>query len=119
MDLTVLEKMSTEALYKIRDHTMQILANRSMTGLRVGGVGWFLDKQGRKRFLRVERVNAKSVSGREVDEVTLMPLSAFGGQWRVSRTLMNMIGTTPTAGSPKSTAPVSDYTPKSTLGDQW
>lgn len=116
MNLSALDKMSTSALSEIQEHVKKILHARSSGAMRVGKVGWFLDNNGAKRFMRIERINAKTIGGREVDAVHHMPLSAFGGKWRVSPNLLTMIDTGP-APTPK--LPARDYTPKTVLSDEW
>ena len=117
MDLSVLEKMSTEALCGIRDKAADILRERSSGALRVGMIGYFIDSRGNRRMLRVDRVNQKTVSGVEVDAIHHMPLSAKSGGWRVSKNLMTMIDTGPTKSKPANAAP--SYVPKSTLDEAW
>lgn len=117
MNLDVLDKMSTAALSEIQERVKTILHQRSSGALRVGKVGWFLDNKGAKRFMRIERINAKTIGGREVDGIHFQPLSAFGGKWRVSPNLLTMLDTGPKpAAAP---AKVHDYTPKTSLGDEW
>ena len=112
MDLTVLEKMSTEALIALRDKTKEVLDKRSVGALRRGGVGFFSDQKGNRRFMRIERINDKSVSGYEVDGLHFQRLSPTGGKWRVGTGLITMMDTSPKA-APKA-AP--SYVPKSAPG---
>ena len=117
MNLDVLDKMSTAALSEIQERVKRILHVRSSGAMTRGKVGWFLDNAGNKRFIRIERINAKTIGGREVDAIHHMPLSTMGGKWRVSPNLLTMIDTGPAPA--KVSAPIHDYTPKSVLGDQW
>lgn len=90
MDLTKLESMSSEALQAIRDKCVEVLGNRRSNSLRRGAVGWFLDRNNAKRFLYVERINAKTVSGYEVDPITRVRVNTT--TWRVSPNLLNIVG---------------------------
>lgn len=107
MDLSKLDKLSTDALQKMRDTCQDILTKRNANAMRVGAVGWFLDGQGVKRFIRITRVNHKTVSGILVDEVTFMDLSAGRGQkWRVSPSLLNILDLSPKVKPSAAPAPV-------------
>ena len=117
MNLDVLDKMSTAALSEIQERVKRILHSRSSGAMRPGKVGWFLDVHGHKRFIRIERINAKTIGGREVDAIHHMPLSTMGGKWRVSPNLLTMIDTGPAVAVKP--AVVHDYAPKTALGDQW
>jgi hypothetical protein len=117
MNLDALDKMSTAALSEIQERVTRILHNRSSGAMRVGRVGWFLDNNGNKRFMRIERINSKTIGGREVDAIHHHPLSAFGGKWRVSPNLLTMIDTGPAPAVRP--AVVHDYTPKTSLGAEW
>ena len=111
MDLTKLESMSSEALQAIRDKCVEVLASRKENSLRRGGVAWFFDKDGRKRTMMIERVNAKSVSGREIDPVTLKNIG--GTVWRVSPALLNVIG------EPAPAKPAAAHKPSTTASGAW
>lgn len=111
MDLTKLESMSSEALQAIRDRCVEVLTSRKANSLRRGGVAWFFDKEGRKRTMLVERINAKSVSGREIDPVTLQKLG--GTTWRVSPALLNVIG------EPAPAKPAPAHKPSTTASSAW
>lgn len=90
MDLTKLESMSSEALQAIRDKCIDVLTKRRTNSLRRGAIGWFMDNKGGKRFLYIERINTKTVSGYEVDSVTQRRLNTT--TWRVSPALLNIVG---------------------------
>jgi hypothetical protein len=90
MDLSKLESMSSEALQAIRDKCIDVLGKRKGNSLRRGAVGWFLDRQNAKRYIYVERINQKTVSGYEVDPITRARISLTS--WRVSPNLLNMVG---------------------------
>lgn len=111
MDLTKLESMSSEALQAIRDKCIDTLAKRKDNSLRRGAIGWFLDRTNAKRYLYVERINTKTVSGYEVDSITRKRLSAT--TWRVSPNLLNIVGE---ATPPK---PVAAHRPSTSAANAW
>lgn len=89
MDLTKLESMSSDALRAIRDKTIEVLAARTDNQLRTGSIAWFKDGEGNKRYVKIARVNPKSMSAVEVDPVHYAPVST--ATWRVSRNLLNVV----------------------------
>ena len=94
MDLSKLDLLSTAALQALRDRAQDILTKRNANTLRHGAIGWFKDRIGQKRFIRIIRVNAKTVTGIEVDGTTFMDTSVGRGMtWRVSPMLLNIIDT--------------------------
>jgi hypothetical protein len=115
MDLKKLEGLSTEALASIRDKCAEVLRGRSEIALRSGAIGYFRDQRGVKRFMRVTRINQKTVSGYECDPETGARLGSAEARWKVSPHLLTIMGTGP---KPKPVvAPA--YVPKSTPGDAW
>lgn len=116
MNLAALESMSSDALQAIRDKCVEILGSRKCLSLRHGAVGWFFDRQGAKRFLKVERINPKTVSGHEVDGVTHQRLTTVN--WRVSPQLLNIVGeVAPVRKAP--TAPVTPHRPTTSIPSSW
>lgn len=113
MDLTKLEAMSTEALASIRDKCSEVLRNRSETALRIGAVGSFTDSLGKRHFMRVQRINQKTVSGYEVDAADHNIV--FKNKWKVSPQLLTIVGTGP---KPKPIVRPA-YVPQSTAAEQW
>lgn len=88
MDMSRLSSFSTEQLRNLNravcDEIRTRLANESYERackFRVGQVVQFRDKQGKTRLIKVERINVKSVSGKEV-----------GGymNWRVHPSLISV-----------------------------
>ena len=113
MNLSGFESMSSEGLQAIRDKCMEILAARKVSAIRRGVTVWFLDADGRRRTIRIERVNTKTVSGREIDPVTLQNL---GGQtWRVGLSLVNVVGDSTAA---KESLPPT-HKPSTTADNAW
>lgn len=112
MNLDALEKMSTDALFAIRDRTIEVLRQRSQAALRIGAIGWILDDKGGKRFMRIKRVNGKSISAIEVDPITHRELPT---RWRVGHNSLTIINTAP---APMRSAPA-EIAPKTALGDSW
>lgn len=110
MNLDALEKMSTDALCSIRDKTIEVLRERSIGAMRVGAIGWLIDGGGTKRHMRINRINAKSISATEVDPITLKALPT---RWKVGHNSLTILNTGP---KPTRAAPV-ELKPKSTLGD--
>lgn len=84
----LLELMSSEMLIALRDKCVEVLAKRKAAALRRGAVGWFIDRAGDKRHIYVTRINAKTVSGYEVDPVTRKRINQT--TWRVSPALLNI-----------------------------
>lgn len=111
MDLTKLESMSSDALQAIRDKCVEVLGNRKANSLRRGAIGWFLDRNNAKRFLFIERINAKTVSGYEVDSITRRRLNTT--TWRVSPALLNIVGD---VAPPK---PAAAHRPSTTAAAVW
>ena len=87
MNLSVMEAMTTEALVAIRDQAAHILQARSRSGLRVGAIAHFNDRNGIRRTMKIQRVNAKTVTGVETgaNGVTM--------RWRVSPQFLTVDGT--------------------------
>lgn len=113
MNLSALESMSSDALLAIRDKCVSVLESRKTATLRRGAVGWFMDRNGVKRFLYIERINAKSVSGYEVDELTRRRLNPT--TWRVSPALLNIVGDS----MPRAAAPAVPHRPSTTAEAVW
>ncbi len=111
MDLSRLESMSSEGLQAIRDKCVEVLAARRATSLRRGCIAWFLDGKGMKRTIRVERINTKTVSGREIDPITLQTLGGLG--WRVTPSVLNMVG------EPAPPKPASAHKPSTNATSAW
>ncbi len=80
MDLNKLNLASTESLTKLRDAVDAVLASRLDTRLLPGRVGEFQDRDGRTRFLMIDKINGKTVSGTETGR-SINP----GGKWRVGK----------------------------------
>ena len=94
MDLSKLDLLSTAALQALRDRTQELLNKRNANALRHGAIGWFMDRNGIKRHIRVIRINAKTVSGIEVDGTTYLDTTMGRGMtWRVSPSLLNILDT--------------------------
>jgi hypothetical protein len=87
MDLTKLEVLSSETLQALRDKCVEVLRLRTAGAVRVGATAWFLDSAGKKRYLRITRINAKTVSGREVDEYR----NELPTRWKVSPSSLNVV----------------------------
>ena len=113
MDLNKLEALSTEALSAIRDKCAEVLRTRSEVALRHGAIGWFLDGGGKRHFMRVDRINTKTISGVEVDATDHS--IAFKNKWKVSPNLLTIVGTGP---KPKPVVRPA-YVPQSTVDAQW
>lgn len=80
MDLNKLNLASTESLTKLRDAVDAVLNSRLDTRLLPGRIGAFLDRDNRTRFLMIEKINGKTVSGSETAK-SINP----GGKWRVGK----------------------------------
>jgi hypothetical protein len=89
MDLQKMELMSTDALRAIRDKAIAVLNLRLDNSLRQGSIVSFKDRDGSTRYLRVNRVSGKSVSGVECDPVTYGAVST--ARWRVGITLLSVV----------------------------
>lgn len=113
MDLTKLEALSTDALCAMRDKCAEILRSRSVTALRRGAKGWFLASSGEKVFVRIDRINQKTLSCTKLNADTLAPME--GHRWKVSPQMVTIIGTRPAA-KPVATPA---YVPQSVGVDQW
>lgn len=111
MDLSVLDRLSTEGLMKMQERITAVLASRLDMTLRAGRLATFKGSDGVTRTIRIERVNGKSVSGKETG-------SSFkpGSAWRVSK---NMIAVVPEVRStPLPTRPAVPHRPTG-IGDAW
>lgn len=116
MDLNKLEALSTDALAAIRDKCAEVLSSRSETALRRGAIGYFRDSRtGTKRFMRITRVNQKTVSGHEVDPESGLRVGAANSNWKVSFSLLTILGTGP---KPKPIVRPA-YVPQSATTDTW
>lgn len=111
MDLSKLDHISTEGLQALRDRCVEILAKRKTSTLRRGVIAWFMDRDGNKRHIYVTRINAKTVSGEEVDSITRVrnPLKT----WRVTPALLNVMA------DPTPTRPVPAHRPSTLLPSSW
>ena len=108
MDLSKLELLSTETLVAMKEKVADILSRRQDVSLRVGRVGWFKTNQGGKQYIRITRVNAKTVSGVAVDPITFMDLSELRGRWwRVSPNLLTIVPTERPKAAPQPYKPTS------------
>ncbi len=88
MDLSKLESLSSETLQALRDKCIEVLKSRVGSGLYRGAVAWFNDSTGKKRYIRIKRVNAKTVSGQEYDYEHGVELTM---RWKVSPMMLNVI----------------------------
>ncbi len=116
MDLSKLEQMSTDALRAIRDKAVAVLNTRLDNSLRYGTIASFKDRNGQLRYMRVERVSAKSVSGVECDPTTHGAVSTV--KWRVSQNLLTVVanpGVKPVAPA----KPSVPYRPSSVPDNAW
>jgi len=116
MDLSKLELMTTDALRAIRDKCEAVLTTRVDNQLRSGSIASFKDRDGSIRYLRVNRVNGKSVSGVECDPTTYGAISTT--RWRVGRSLLTVIanpGVKPAAVA----KPAVPYRPTSVPDSAW
>jgi len=113
MDLQKLEALSTDALGAIRDKCSEILRTRSDGALRTHAVGFFNDSNGKRHYIRIQRINQKTVSGVEVDAAD--HAITFKNKWKVSPQLLTIVGTGP---KPKPIVKPA-YVPQSTAADQW
>lgn len=111
MDLTKLESMSSEALQAIRDKCVEVLVSRQKNTLRRGATAWFLDRDGHKRTVIVERINSKTVSGYEIDPTTRARVNTIN--WRISPALLNVIG------DPAPAKPAPAHKPSTTASIAW
>ena len=89
MDLSKLELMTTDALQAIRDKCAEVLKKRAGLAIRHGVVAWFMDSSGKKRFMRIARINPKSVSGYEVDPDSHFRMGKTS--WKVGQSLLNPV----------------------------
>jgi len=88
MDLSKLETLSTETLQAMRDECMAVLKKRSAGALFTGRIAWFLDAKGDKRYIRIKRVNPKTISGQEVNPDNYSELPT---RWKVSPGSLNPV----------------------------
>lgn len=116
MDLSKLEQMTTDALRAIRDKCDAVLTTRVDNQLRSGSIASFRDRDGSTRYLRVNRVNDKSVSGVECDPKTFGAISTT--RWRVGRSLLTVIANPGVRAAPIS-KPVTPYKPTSVPDSAW
>lgn len=88
MDVSKLESLSTETLQAMRDGCIAVLKKRSAGALYNGRIAWFLDSKGNKRYIRIKRINPKSISGQEVnpDNYAELPM-----RWKVSPHSLNPV----------------------------
>lgn len=78
-----LKKLSLESLKSLRSLISLEIESRTINAIREGGYAQFNGgsrRAGGKVYIRVERINMRSVSGREVDPKTLRLLPTT---WRV------------------------------------
>ena len=111
VDLSILDRLTTEGLMKMQERITEVLASRLDTTLRAGRLATFKGSDGVTRTIRIVRVNGKSVSGNETGS-SLKP----GAAWRVSK---NMITVVPEARStPLPTRPATPHRPTG-ISDAW
>lgn len=111
MDLSKLDQISSEGLQALRDRCVELLAKRNSTSLRRGAIAWFMDRNGNKRHIYVTRINAKTVSGEELDPITRVRNSFK--TWRVSPQMLNVVGETAPA------RPVPAHRPSTSMPASW
>ncbi len=86
MNLSKLALLSTDALTVMQSAIKDILASRLDTTLRIGRIGRF-PYDGTHRTIMIERINGKTVSGREIG-TSAKP----GSKWRVSKSVVEIVG---------------------------
>lgn len=86
MDLSVLSRLSTDGLIKMQEQIKVVLASRLDTTLNYGRIATFKGRDGLLRTITIDRINGKSVSGRETG-ASLKP----GSQWRVSKNMISVV----------------------------
>lgn len=101
MDLSKLDLLSSDTLAQIKERIDLVLRNRLNRAVMAGGHATFMDRRGMQRTMRVERINAKSISGKEV-----MADGSLGMKWTVHPSLLTPVE------KPKPAAPI----PKTPLG---
>lgn len=79
MSLETLNKLSTEALHKLKESIDKVLDSRLDRTLRVGRVADFVAR-GENISIVITRINGKSVSGEEIG-TSVKP----GRKWRVDK----------------------------------
>ena len=113
MDLSKLEMMGSDTLQAIRDKCVEVLAARRENSLRRGATAWFIDSKGVKRTMLIERINSKTVSGREIDPITRQYIGS--ATWRVTPALLNVVGEK----RPTPVAPTPIHKPSTTADNAW
>ena len=81
MSLETLNKLSTEALHKLKESIDKVLDSRLDRTLRVGRVADFVAR-GENISIVITRINGKSVSGEEIG-TSVKP----GRKWRVDKSM--------------------------------
>jgi hypothetical protein len=80
MNLNMLNRLSTEALLKLREGVDVVLVTRLDTSLKVGCLADFIHANGETITISIERINGKTVSGTEIG-ASVKP----GRRWRVTK----------------------------------
>ena len=88
MDLSKLEALSSETLQAVRDKCIEVLKVRVGAAIRVGAIAWFNDSAGKKRYIKIKRVNGKTISGVEWDNEFSKELPM---RWKVSPMMLNVV----------------------------
>lgn len=79
MNLEMLNKLSTEGLYKLKESIDKVLDSRMDRTPRVGRVGTFTDRSGLERTAVITKINRTTFSCEETG-ASINP----GGKWKVS-----------------------------------
>lgn len=105
MNTAILKRLSYEQLLELKQETEKEINNRMDFSVRVGRTGYFLDNAGIKRYCRVERINPKSVSVKDLEGKT--------AGWRVPASVLVMDGKPKESFKPRprtpSTSPAETY----------
>ena len=100
-----LDAMSTEALNNLKCQVVTILESRAKRELRFGGIASFMNtRTGKKTYMEVTRINAKSISGSEVNADGVKT----GMNWRVAPTLITIEPSPPWSKAAKDAAVKAD-----------
>lgn len=86
MDTASLRSLNNAIVHELRQRHAEE-ARKLAAAFRPGDLAQFTDKRGNRRLLRIEKFNTKTVSGVEVDRVTLKP-GPIRMNWRVSPSLL-------------------------------
>lgn len=87
MNLEMLNKLSTEGLYRLKESIDKVLDGRMDRTPRIGRVGTFTDRAGLTRTASITKINRTTFSCEETG-ASVNP----GGKWKVS---MNSFNVTP------------------------